>query len=48
MNTASITIKGERVNFGNGQGWQIPCTILFKREEKHIEVLKKLLNLYPL
>ena len=27
---------------------QIPCTILFKGEEKYIEVLKKQLILYPL
>ena len=48
MNTASITVMGKRVNFGDGQGLQIPCTILFKGEEKYIEVLKKQLNLYPL
>ena len=48
MNTASITVTGKRVNFGDGQGLQIPCTILFKGEEKYIEVLKKQLNLYPL
>ena len=48
MNTASITVTRKRVNFGDGQGLQIPCTILFKGEEKYIEVLKKQLNLYPL
>ena len=48
MNTASITATGKRINFGDGQGFQIPCTILFKGEEKYIEVLKKHLNLYPL
>ena len=48
MNTASITVTGKRVNFGDGQGLQIPCTISFKGEEKYIEVLKKQLNLYPL
>ena len=48
MNTASITVTGKRVNFGGGQGLQVPFTILFKGEEKHIEVLKKQLNLYPL
>ena len=48
MNTARIPVTGKRVNFGDGQGLQIPCTILFKGEEKCIEVLKKELNLYPL
>ena len=48
MNTASITVTGKSVNFGDGQGLQIPCTILLKGEEKYIEVLKKQLNLYPL
>ena len=48
MNTANITVIGKRVNFGDGQGLQIPCTILFKKEEKYIEVLKKQLDLYPL
>ena len=37
MNTAGITVTGKRVNFGEGRGFQIPCTILFKGEEKYIE-----------
>ena len=48
MSTARISVTGKSVNFGNGRGLQIPCTILFKREEKYIEVLKNQLNLYPL
>ena len=48
MNTASITVTGKRVNFGDGQGLQIPCTIFFKGEEKCNEVLEKTANLYPL
>ena len=40
MNTASITVTGKRVIFGDGQSLQIPCTILFKGKEKYIEVLK--------
>ena len=40
MNTASITVMGKRVNFGDGQGLQISCTILFKGVEKHIKVIK--------
>ena len=36
MNTASITVTEKRVNFGDGQGLQIFCTILFKGEEKYI------------
>ena len=48
MNIASITVTGKRVNFGDRQDLNIPCTILFKREEKYIEVIKKQSNLYPL
>ena len=48
MSTACITVTGKRVNSGDGQGLQIPRTILFKGEEKYIEVLKKQFNLYPL
>ena len=48
VNTASITVTGKRVNFADGQGLQIPCTILFKGEEQYIEVLKKRLNFHPL
>ena len=47
MNTASITVKGERVKFGDGQDLQISCTFLFKGEEKYIEVLKKTVQLVP-
>ena len=36
-----------RVNFEDGQGLKIPCTILFKGEEKYIEVLKKTVELLP-
>ena len=38
MNTAGITVTGKSVNFGEGRGFQIPCTILFKGEEKYIEI----------
>ena len=48
MKTGSITVTGKRVNFGEGIALEIPCTILFKGEEKYIEVLKKQFNLYPL
>ena len=34
LSTASITVTGKRVNFRDGQGLQIPCTILLKGEEK--------------
>ena len=37
MSTACITVTGKRVNFGDGHGLQIPCTILCKGEEKYIE-----------
>ena len=47
INTASITVTGKRVRFRDRQGLQIPCTILFKGEEKYIDILKKQLNLYP-
>ena len=45
INTASIIVTGKWVNFGDGQGLQIPCTILFKGEEKYVEVLKKAVEL---
>ena len=32
---------------GNGEGLQIPCKIKFKGEAKHIEILKKQLDMYP-
>ena len=41
MNTASVTVTEEKVNFGDTQGLQIPCTILFMKEEKYIELKKK-------
>ena len=47
MNAARITVTGKSVNFGNGQGLQIPGTILFKREEMYIEVSKKTVELEP-
>ena len=48
MNAGIITVTGKRVNFGDGQGLQIPCTISFKGGGKYIEGLKKQLNLYLL
>ena len=45
MSTCCIIVTGKRVNFGDGQVLQIPCTILFQREEKYIEVLKKTVEL---
>ena len=47
MKTTSITVTEKRVNFEDGQGLQILCTILFTGEEKYIEVLKKQMNLHP-
>ena len=41
MNPARATVSGKSVSFGDGQGLQIPCTILLKGEKKYIEVLKK-------
>ena len=40
MNTASITLTGKRVKFEDGKDLQIPYKILFKGEEKYIELLK--------
>ena len=40
MNTASITVRGKRANFGDGRGLQIPGTILFEGEQKYIEIFK--------
>ena len=48
MNTASITVTEKKVNFGDTQGLQILCTILFMKEEKYIELKKKQWNLCPL
>ena len=48
MNTASVTATEEKVNFGDTQGLQILCTILFMKEEKYIELKKKQWNLCPL
>ena len=48
MNTGCITVVGKKVNFGDGQSLQIPCTILFKEEENILKFKKKQLNLYPL
>ena len=47
MNTASVTVTEEKVNFGDTQGLQIPCTILFMKEEKYIELKKKTVELVP-
>ena len=47
MITASITVMGKRINTGDGQDLQIPCTNLFKQEKKDIEVLKKTVELVP-
>ena len=48
LNTANITLTGEKLNFGHGQSLQIACTISSKGEGKYTEILKKKLNLYPL
>ena len=48
LNTANNNVTGKRLNFGDGQGLQIPCTISFKGREKYIEILKKQFNLYHL
>ena len=45
MITASITVTRKRANFEDGRGLQLPCTILFKGEEKYIEAFKKQFNL---
>ena len=45
ISTVSITVTGKWVNFGDGQGLKIPCTILFKGEEKYVEVCKKAVEL---
>ena len=47
-NIANITVTGKRVNLGDREGLQIPCTISFQGEEKYIQILKKQLNLCPL
>ena len=39
-NMCRIEIRGKRLNFGNGQGTQVPCTLQFSGEEKFIKILK--------
>ena len=36
ISTAGIYATEEKVNLEDGQGLEIPCTILFKGEEKYI------------
>ena len=47
MNIASITVTWKRVNFRDGQDFQIPWTILLKAKEKYIEIKKKTVELIP-
>lgn len=47
-NPMNIAVTGKRVNLGDGEGLQIPCTISFQGEEKYLEILKIQLNLCPL
>ena len=39
-NTCQVEVRGKRVNLGDGQGLQVPCTFQFSGEEKYIEILK--------
>lgn len=47
-NAANISDTGKRVNLGDGEGLQIPCTITFEGEEKYLDILKRELNSCPL
>ena len=38
-----VYVTANRVNFGEGQGLQIPCTLRFTGEEMYIDVLKNIL-----
>ena len=45
-NSAVVTVKGKRTDYGDGQDLQIPCTLKFKGEAKCIKILQEQLNLY--
>ena len=36
-----VIIKGKPVDFGDGEGMQVPCELLITGYELHIEILKK-------
>ena len=38
-----VEVTGKRVNLGDGQGLQIPCTLHFTGEAKYIDKLKDIL-----
>ena len=38
-----IKVTGKRVNLGDGQGLQIPCTLIFTGQGKYIEKLEEVL-----
>ena len=43
-NSAVVTVKGKRTNYGDGQHIQIPCTIKFKVGAKCIKILQEPAN----
>ena len=45
-NSAVVTVKGKRTNYGDRQGLHIPCKIKFKEEAKCFKILQEQLNLY--
>ena len=36
-NTCQVEIRRKRVNIGDGEGLQLPCTLQFSGEEKYIK-----------
>ena len=36
-NTCQVEVRRKRVNIGDGQGLQLPCTLQFSGEEKYIK-----------
>lgn len=44
-NSCSVEVKGKRVNLGDGEGLQIPCTLHFTGETRYIDKLRDILLL---
>ena len=40
-NDCTVVVTGKAINFGDGEGMQVPCTLNFKGHRKWIDILKK-------
>ena len=43
-NNCTVVVTGKAVNWGDGEGMQVPCTLHFKDHQKFIDILKKELS----